>query len=79
MAKAGCHRLFQLPRRADKQRALGAFHHYVTDLWRRSLQRRSQKDQMTWARMKKLADDWLPKPHIFIPGPSDRFAVKHPR
>ena len=43
--------------------ALGAFHHYVTDLWRRSLQRRSQKDQMTWARMKKLADDWLPKPH----------------
>ena len=24
--------------------ALGAFHHYVTDLWRRSLQRRSQKN-----------------------------------
>jgi group II intron reverse transcriptase/maturase len=59
--------------------ALGAFHHYVTDLWRRSLQRRSQKDQMTWARMKKLADDWLPKPHILHPWPSDRFAVKHPR
>ena len=59
--------------------ALGDFHHYVTDLWRRSLQRRSQKDQMTWARMKKLADDWLPKPHILHPWPSDRFAVKHPR
>jgi RNA-directed DNA polymerase len=59
--------------------ALGAFHHYVTDLWRRSLQRRSQKDQMTWARMKKLADDWLPKPHILHPWPSDRFAVRHPR
>ena len=31
--------------------ALAAFRHHVTDLWRRSLQRRSQKDGFTWERM----------------------------
>jgi RNA-directed DNA polymerase len=59
--------------------ALVAFRHHVTDLWRRALRRRSQKDGFTWARMTKLADDWLPKPNILHPWPSDRFAVTHPR
>jgi hypothetical protein len=35
-----------------------------TDLWRRMLRRRSQKDRMTWARMTQLVDDWLPRPII---------------
>lgn len=43
-------------------RALGAFRHYVSDLWRRTLRRRSQKDHMTWQRMTKLADAWLAPP-----------------
>lgn len=60
-------------------RALGAFRHHVIDLWRRSLQRRSQKDGMTWARIDKLAATWLPPPHILHPWPTERFAVKHPR
>jgi group II intron reverse transcriptase/maturase len=60
-------------------RALVAFRHQVTDLWRRTLRRRSQKDDTTWARMQKLVDDWLPKPCILHPWPSQRFAVKHPR
>jgi group II intron reverse transcriptase/maturase len=60
-------------------KALDAFRHHVTDLWRRTLRRRSQKDGFTWARMTKLADDWLPKPTILHPWPSDRFAVTHPR
>jgi RNA-directed DNA polymerase len=60
-------------------RALDAFRHHVTDLWRRTLRRRSQKDGITWARMTKLVDDWLPKPIILHPWPSDRFAVTHPR
>ena len=34
---------------------------------------------MTWARMTRLVDDWLPKPTILHPWPSDRFAVTHPR
>jgi hypothetical protein len=29
-------------------RALAVFRHHVTDLWRRTLRRRSQKDRMTW-------------------------------
>ena len=60
-------------------RALAVFRHHVTDLWRRTLRRRSQKDRITWARMTKLADDYLPKPIILHPWPSDRFAVTHPR
>jgi len=59
--------------------ALESFHHYVTDLWRRSLRRRSQKDRMTWERMAMLANDWLPKPRILHPWPGARFAVRHPR
>ena len=60
-------------------RALGAFRYHVTNLWRRTLRRRSQKDRTTWARVTTLADDWLPRPRILHPWPSQRFAVKHPR
>ena len=59
--------------------ALHVFRHHVTDLWRRMLRRRSQKDRMTWARMTQLVDDWLPQPIILHPWPSTRFAVTHPR
>src|SRR5712671_2225254 len=44
-----------------------------------ALRRRSQKDGSTWARIEKLAHDFLPKPRILHPWPSERFAVKHPR
>src|ERR1700747_2781653 len=60
-------------------RSLSAFRHYVIDLWRRTLRRRSQKDGFTWERMTKLADDWLSAPRIPHPWPDQRFAVKHPR
>jgi RNA-directed DNA polymerase len=60
-------------------RALHVFLHHVTDIWRRTLRRRSQKDRITWARITKLVSDWLPKPIILHPWPSDRFAVTHPR
>jgi RNA-directed DNA polymerase len=60
-------------------RALDVFRHRVTDLWRRTLRRRSQKDGFTWARMTQLVDEWLPKPIILHPWPSVRFAVTHPR
>ena len=59
--------------------ALDAFRHRVTDLWRRTLRRRSQKARITWERMTQLADGWLPKPIILHPWPSERFAVTHPR
>jgi RNA-directed DNA polymerase len=60
-------------------RALGSFRHHVTDLWRRSLRRRSQRDRFTWARITKLAADWLPAVRILHPWPDARFAVKHLR
>ena len=60
-------------------RALRAFRYHVTDLWRRTLRRRSQKDGLTWERMTKLAAHWLPTPQILHPWPDRRFAVKHPR
>ena len=60
-------------------RALGRFRYHVMRLWLRTLRRRSQKDKMTWARLSKLAGDWLPTPRILHPWPSERFAVKHPR
>ncbi len=59
--------------------ALGAFREEITARWLKTLRRRSQKSALTWARMKKLADNWLPKPRILHPWPNQRFAVKHPR
>ena len=59
--------------------ALGAFRYHVANLWRRSLQRRSQRDRCTWTRMGKLVDAWLPRPRILHPWPQQRFAVRHPR
>jgi RNA-directed DNA polymerase len=60
-------------------KALSAFRHYVTDHWRRTLRRRSQKDDVTWVRIRKIADAWLPQPRILHPWPDQRFAVTHPR
>ncbi len=60
-------------------RALGVFRHRVTLLWRRVLEHRSHKAEMTWERMRRLANDWLPRPRILHPWPSQRFAVRHPR
>src|SRR5213595_3488811 len=58
---------------------LTAFLFHVTNLWRRTLRQRSQKDWTTWERTKRLADDWLPRPRILHPWPERRFAVRHPR
>jgi hypothetical protein len=60
-------------------RRLSTFRHYVISLWLRSLRRRSQKDSISWARIKRLADQWLPLPRILHPWPDQRFAVTHPR
>jgi len=59
--------------------ALGAFRDEITARWHWTLSRRSNKGALTWARMKQLADDWLPKPQILHPWPNQRFAVAHPR
>jgi RNA-directed DNA polymerase len=59
--------------------ALAAFRVHVIRLWLRTLRRRSQKADLLWARMARLADNWLPKAKILHPWPEARFAVRHPR
>ena len=60
-------------------KSLVMFRHHVTDLWRRTLKRRGQKDRTTWERMARLATDFLPAVRILHPWPQARFAVTHPR
>ena len=60
-------------------RALATFRFRVIDLWTRTLRGRSQKDRTTWERIRRLANDFLPKPRILHPWPEKRFAVSHPR
>ncbi len=52
-------------------RSLQTFRDCVVRLWLRSLRRRGQRDKTTWERMKRLADDYLPRPRICIPGLSN--------
>ncbi|TAN47424.1 MAG: group II intron reverse transcriptase/maturase [Rhodospirillales bacterium] len=60
-------------------KSLSAFRYHITNLWRRALRRRSQKDRTTWDRIAQLAAAFLPSPHILHPWPNVRFAVTHPR
>ena len=57
-------------------RALVTFRTEIVRRWRWALSRRSQKAYVTWVRMVKLADDFLPKPRILHPWPAQRFAVR---
>jgi len=59
--------------------SIRAFRHHVVDLWRRSLSRRSQKGCITWPRIKRIADDYLPRAKILHAWPQQRFAVRHSR
>ncbi len=60
-------------------RALVAFRTEIAKRWHRVLTRRSERTKLNWERMKRLIDDWLPKPRILHPWPNKRFAVSHPR
>jgi RNA-directed DNA polymerase len=59
--------------------AITAFRHHVTERWLRALRRRGQKHRLTWQRMKRVADRYLPQPRILHPWPEQRFLVRHPR
>ena len=60
-------------------RSLSAFRYHVTELWRRTLRRRGQRDRSTWQRMGRLEATYLPTARILHPWPTVRFAVNHPR
>jgi RNA-directed DNA polymerase len=56
-------------------RALNSFQHRVVWLWKRAIERRSEKGRITWERMRRLARKWLPNPRIYHPWPSQRLVV----
>jgi RNA-directed DNA polymerase len=59
----------------DNIEALSAFREGLIRHWLNSLRRRSQCSRLTWERMGRLADRWLPQPRILQPWPEQRFAA----
>jgi group II intron reverse transcriptase/maturase len=56
-------------------KALQRFRKEVIRMWQRSLSRRSQKGYVTWERMNRYVDKWLPVARIYHPHPDERFGV----
>ena len=55
--------------------ALCVFRYRVAWLWQRALMRRSQTGYVTWARMRRLVDHWLPPARVCHPYPLRRMGV----
>ena len=68
----GWYRYYAVPR---SYKVLSSFRFQVAWLWYRTLRRRSQKSSITWTRMYRLLEHWLPKPRILHPYPSERLRV----
>ena len=60
----------------DNIAALHAFREQAVRYWFVALRRRSQRTTVTWERMSRLADRWLPQPRILHPWPEQRFHVR---
>jgi len=56
-------------------RALHIFRFQVGRLWHRTLSRRSQNGRVTWTRMRRLIDRWLPPARVCHPYPLRRLGV----
>jgi len=55
--------------------SLGAFRTAIGRLWWRALKRRSQTHHLSWERMRRYLDRWLPPARICHPYPLVRFGV----
>jgi RNA-directed DNA polymerase len=57
--------------------AITAFRHHMIERWLRVLRRRSQRSRrsLSWGRMKRIAERYLPQPRILHPWPEQRFIV----
>ena len=60
----------------DNGKALDAFRYQIVRHWLMTLRRRSQRTRMTWARIWRLAERWLPKARIMHPWPEVRYDAK---
>ena len=55
---------------------VAAFRTQVTRHWYMALRRRSQQTRLTWGRMNRLANRWLPPARVRHPFPAERFAAR---
>jgi hypothetical protein len=55
--------------------ALNTFRFQVGRLWMRTLRRRGQRHRLTWVRMRRHIDHWLPPARPCHPYPLQRHAV----
>jgi group II intron reverse transcriptase/maturase len=60
----------------DNSAAINAFRFRIIGHWLKALRRRSQRTRLTWKRMYRLAERWLPQVRILHPWPNDRFDAK---
>ena len=60
----------------DNSDALRAFRDRLIRHWLMALRRRSQRTRLTWERMYRLADRWLPAVRILHPWPERRFDAR---
>jgi hypothetical protein len=63
MAGARGRRLVQLYR-ARQHRGTERLSDHARNLWRRAIRRRSQRDGLAWAKMRRIIDRWLPPPSL---------------
>lgn len=56
-------------------RAMAQFRYQVYCAWRQALRRRSQRGHLTWERLNRLIDQWLPKPKVYHDHPLERIGV----
>lgn len=56
-------------------RAMGQFRYQVYVAWRQALRRRSQRGRITWERLNRIIDRWLPKPKVYHDHPLERIGV----
>lgn len=59
--------------------AVSAFRYRLVRHWLMALRRRSHRHRMTWARMYRIVERWLPPTRIRHPFPAVRFAANYPR
>ena len=69
----GHYRYYAVP---DNSQALRGFRERVIRHWKRALSRRSQKGHITWERIRRYAQLWLPQPRILHPWPDARFDAR---
>jgi RNA-directed DNA polymerase len=56
--------------------ALNAFRYRFLWHWKHALERRSQRCRLSWERMYRLENRWLPRPRVLHPWPDARFHAK---